>query len=184
MIGIVQSVAEFYLWAIAQLQILQQLARDTITATYYVLKRMEKERQEYVEHVKQQLPNYLSYRLQFLEEKWMATKLWNSDRKVHITKDMRRVLYRIYAVLRDKPHLWETPIAHVIKREEFMISTQDASHMAIGVAIPKRKMWLFIPYSKKTWHRVKLSQKNKRNIHINSLEAIAITFAFLMFSAD
>ena len=60
-IGIVQSAAEFYPWAIAQLQILQQLARDTITATYYVVKRMHKERHEYVEHVKQQLPNYLSY---------------------------------------------------------------------------------------------------------------------------
>ena len=70
----------------------------------------------------------------------MATKLWNSDRKVHITEDMQQVLYRIYAVLRDKPHLWETPIAHLIKREEFMILTQDASHMAIGVAIPERKM--------------------------------------------
>ena len=114
----------------------------------------------------------------------MATKLWNSNRKVHITKDIQRILYQIYVVLHDKLHLWETPIAHVIKREEFMILTQDASHMAIGVAILKPKMWLLIPYSKKTWHRVKLSQKNKRNIHINSLEAIAITFAFLMFLAD
>ena len=37
---------------------------------------------------------------------------------------------------------------------------------------------------KETWQRLKLSQKNSRNIHINSLKAIVITFAFLLFSAD
>ena len=70
------------------------------------------------------------------------------------------MIYRIYAFLRDNHKLWETLIAHIIERKEFIKSTQDTSHMAIGVAIPKLKMWLMIPYSKQSLDRIKLSQKD------------------------
>ena len=183
-LGIIQSAAEFYPWAIAQVQCLQQLVRETIVASYSVIKRFEKRRQAHVDDVSSQLPQYLKYRLRFLPEQWAARLIWNRRKKVQIPKSIRQVLYRIYAFLRDNHGLWETPIAHVIERKEFIESTQDASHLAIGVAIPKRKIWLMLPFSKKTWDRIKLSQKDPQNIHINNLELIAITCALIMFQAD
>lgn len=56
--------------------------------------------------------------------------------------------------------------------------------MAIGVVIPNRKIWLFVPYSMKTFCQIKSNEKFSDNTHINSLEMMAITFVFLMFKAD
>ena len=48
-LGIIQSAAEFYPWAIAQVQCLQQLVRETIVSSYSIIKRFEKRRKEHVE---------------------------------------------------------------------------------------------------------------------------------------
>ena len=67
-LGIIQSAAEFYPWAIAQVQCLQQLVRETIVLSYSVIKRFEKRRKAHVDDVSNQLPQYLKYRLRFLPE--------------------------------------------------------------------------------------------------------------------
>ena len=71
---------------------------------------------------------------------------------------------------------WSTPIGHIVKRVPSVVSTQDASHLSLGVQIPKRKILCLIVYSKEIVDAI----KQTKTIHINALEFIAIWMSFLM----
>ena len=102
--------------------------------------RRHRQQDKNIAKMKQRLPNYLGYRLKFMKEKWAALRVWNSGRNLPITEDICIVLRRIYHVLDKDYDKWETPIAHVIKCKEFLQGFGEASHLAIGVAIPSRKI--------------------------------------------
>jgi len=88
-------------------------------------------------------------------------------------------LYRIYQYLRSR-RPWETPVGHIVDRDYACISTQDASHHALAVQIPQRKVWMLLPYSKRVFDRI----KKDAEIHINVLEFLALFIGFIMFQDE
>ena len=176
--GMIQSAAEFFPWGRAHLLVLQQLLRVQIRkafARYKVLTRIQRR----VTETRRAMPKNLQYRLKHLGLTEVLRAMWNSKEKFTVTEDVRKALRTIYNFLKQE-RKWETPIGHIVHREPAIISTQDASHLALGVQIPDREIMCLIPYSQEIIDAIKISHK----VHINSLEFIAIMISLIIFQLD
>ena len=76
------------------------------------------------------------------------------------------------------------PIGHIIDRNYACISTQDSSHHAVGVQIPRRKTWMILPFLARLFRQIKEKNTKFQQVHINVLEFIAIFIGFLMLKLD
>ena len=170
--GMMQSACEFFHWGLAQLLIVQQLLRIAIKKGYKAARASNRVYQRIID-ITRSLPKTMQYRLRFLPEQQYAHYLWSSKTLITITEAIRTALRRIYQyLLSGKP--WETPIGHIVDRDYACVSTQDASHHAIAVQIPKRKVWMILPFSQRIFDRIKKDEE----IHINVLEFLALFIGF------
>ena len=174
--GMLRSAAEFFPWALAQLLALQQIIRIAVRKGYAYAKMRQRFSHREIEYVQRIMPRELSFRLRFIREKHMLKALWSSKIAVKIDADAKKGLKRLYdRLVTDLP--WETHIGHIVDRDYAIRSTQDASHLAIGVQIPALRIFLLLPYSAKTVSQIKVDRK----VHINVLEFIAIFLVQVIF---
>jgi hypothetical protein len=174
--GMLRSAAEFFPWALAQLLALQQTIRIAVRKGYAYAKIRQRFSNRKIQHIQRIMPRELSYRLRFIHEKEMLRTLWSSNIAITIDTDAKKGLTRLYdRLITDLP--WETHIGHIVDRDYAIRSTQDASHLAIGVQIPALKIFLLLPYSEKTVSLIKADKK----VHINVLEFIAILLVQIVF---
>ena len=174
--GMLRSAAEFFPWALAQLLALQQIIRIAVRNGFAYAKMRHRHSHREIKQIERVMPRELSYRLRFIHEKFMLKTLWNSKIAIKINDDAKKSLKRLYdRLITDLP--WETHIGHIVDRDYAIQSTQDASHLAIGVQIPALKIFLLLPYSKKTVSQI----KDDKKVHINVLEFIAILLVQVIF---
>ena len=181
--GLLANAGEHFHWVRAQLFNIQQQLRDEIRKGYGCELAKKRVRNQY-EKTAYNMPSDMSYRLQFLEQKYMAKLLWNKKTKITITNAIRNNIKTIYYYMRDNEY-WSTPIGHIIPREPCCQSFGDSSHCAIGLYIKKMKVIALIPFSKSLFQKIKSEEEYKNakgeKVHINVLEFIALFLAFVVF---
>ena len=124
------------------------------------------------------IPPHLSYRLRYLGMAMECKFLWDSKTAISISKQVRLATKIIYDYLTsNKP--WKSPIGHLIPRDPFYESRGDASHLCIGVTIPQIKVFVLLPFSEALRKRIL-----NKEVHINSLEFIALMLAYIVFLAE
>ena len=176
--GMMQSACEFFHWGLAQLLVVQTGLCIAIKKGYKAARASNRVYQQII-NITRSLPKTMQYRLCFLPEQQYAHYLWSSKVQITITEAVRTALRRIYQYLQSRKP-WETPIVHIIDRDYACISTQDASHHALAVQIPNRKVWMLLPFSQRIFNRIKKDEE----IHINVLEFLALFIGFVMFQEE
>ena len=132
--GLLANAGEYFLWVQAQLFNIQELLREEIKEGYrckWIKARTRKE----CKTITVGMPSDMSYRLRFLEEKYMAKFLWKKKTQILITKAIRQSIKTIHLYLMEKEY-WSTPIGHIVPRTPYCKSFGDASHYTIGLLIP------------------------------------------------
>ena len=82
--GLLANAGEYFHWVRAQLFNIQQQLRDEIKKGYGCKLAKKRVRNQY-EKTAYNMPSDMSYRLRFLEQKYMAKLLWNKKTKIMIT---------------------------------------------------------------------------------------------------
>ena len=171
--GLIGSAAEYFPWAKAQLLILYDLLRKCISEAYDKLCAANRFKKR-LTIARNNMPSGMAYRLKFVEATWKAQHIWRNKRPIQIPDDVRKCLQLLYKYLQSGAP-WERPIGHIVPRVPNFISTGDASEKAIGVQIPRLKIWCILPFSKRLCDRIAADE-----VHINSLEFIAILISYIM----
>lgn len=100
--------------------------------------------------------------------------IWRSNQQLKIDNNLRDELGRILAFLQNKKNQWEKSIAHIIQREPNTESWGDASQMGIGFWSEHLEVFYCLAWPIEIHQRFKLKPGNKRYIHINEGEFVAI----------
>ena len=171
--GLLDSACEFFPWGRAQLLVLYDLLRTVIKATYGTKRALDRvyKRKRLTQRL---MPTELQFRLRWLEHKWLAQDMWNRKSLIPIPDAARHCLTSIHTYIKaDNP--WEQPIGHIVARVPDATSFTDASHTAIGVTIPRLRVWCILPYTAALHARIKLGL-----VHINALEFVGVLLAYIM----
>ena len=74
----------------------------------------------------------------------------------------------------DRP--WRAHIGHLFPRDFAAKFKEDTSKCAIGVVNKELKLFLLLPYSEQLFTQIKAGE-----VHINTLELLALFLAYIMF---
>ena len=175
-LGLLQSICDIYLWGQAQLLVLQQLLGDCIRKGYNVARRDERLHRLYINETAK-VPVTLSYRLRHLRMKMVCEFLWKSRRLVVISQPVRQQIILLFKFL-VAGNPWQCPIGHLIPRIAACQSFGDASYHGIGVVNHSLKAIIVLPFTEHLHLRM-----NRKLVHINTMELIALFLAYIMFLA-
>ena len=123
-LGILNSAAEYFPWARAQLFVLEHLFRIAIR-TCYIQAKASKKCKEDISAKKQRLPPSMYYRMTSIEAVVEAQFAYANDLKITIPEHATAGVLIIYKYLvKNKP--WECPIGHIVPRTPTWTSYGDA----------------------------------------------------------
>ena len=97
-LGLLQSVAQIFPWALAQCYILQNLLRECINRGYNLAQRNQRLQQLIIDESRK-IPSTLLFCLRYLDQKMKCQFLWSSRAKIHINSDVRMAISQIYRYL-------------------------------------------------------------------------------------
>ncbi|KAG7339748.1 hypothetical protein IV203_025427 [Nitzschia inconspicua] len=176
--GMVDSTAEYFPWARAQLFPLHDRLRHAIKHAYTRAKADMRVKQK-VDSLKRQLPRALKERFDSLHCRTMAEFVWRNSYRIRIDAECIAALHIIYDYAKGG-FPWEQPIGHIVPRDPAIEAFHDASAEAIGVYIPTLRCWCFVPISQAMWNRTKLLSTHPAFVHINALEFIGGLLCYII----
>jgi hypothetical protein len=178
LVGMVDSAASYFPWARAQLLALQSLLRRCIVRAHRAARASSRLRRA-VDDLRRTLPQELSYRFDSLRCREIAAFVWRNRYSVLICDDSRRAVRTLYKYLHSREP-WEQLIGHIIDRSPSIEGASDASHDAIGVALPSLRLWCILPLGPALQARTKLPPDHPDHLQINSLEFLGVLLTFVV----
>ena len=172
-LGILNSAAEYFPWARAQLFVLENLLRELIRARFIQAKRSPTLRKQ-IEEKQNRLPPALFHRMKSIEAIDEAAYVYSNHMKVIILKTVTSRICILFKYLtQNEP--WECPIGHIVPRIPTWTSYGDACEQCIGLFIESEKVFYILPYTKALKARIDANE-----IHVNNLEYIALHLAKIL----
>jgi hypothetical protein len=172
-IGILDSAGEYFPWAKTRLFALYGILAEAI-ARGFALASRHRGIKKAIAEARAKMPKDLEARLTHLPQKYKARFLWQQRRAISIPFQARIDITQVYDyIAQGRP--WFTPIGHIVPRDPTFTCGGDACLHALGVIVPKLRIWCVLPFSEALSQRIK-----KREVHINCLEFLAITIAYMI----
>ena len=144
-LGILNSAAEYFPWARAQLFVLENLFCIAIRKRYLQAKASKK-CQEDISAKNQRLPPSMYYCMTNIEAVTEAQFAYADNLKITIPEHATAAVFTIYKYLvKNKP--WECPIGHIVPRTLTWTSYGDASKQCIGLFIKSERVICILPFT-------------------------------------
>ena len=115
-----------------------------------------------------------SSKYRFFSQK-VARAIYNFKSRTYLSSAVCEELAFIIKVFSNPDtYRWESPIAHLIRREQDYEACQDSCLWGAGGFSPNLRFWWIVEWSNQIYHRTKLPRNDKHCISINLLEYAAI----------
>ena len=151
-LGILNSAAEYFPWARAQLFVLENLLRDAIRKRYKQAKASKKCRED-ISIKKRRLPPSMYHRMVSISAVIEAKFAFADDLKINIPEQATSAILTLYKYLM-KNEPWECPIGHIVPRTPTWTSYGDASEQYIGLFIKSEKVICILPITQSLKARI------------------------------
>jgi hypothetical protein len=173
MLGHLGSATTTCRWARVLFFGLQNLLRVHLVAQYHKSKGYF-DRSGGAARISAALEESLAKRFDSLVAREVASLLWRSKQRFHITVPVHAELQYLHTYLSDFSNPWEVLIGHVVARSPTYSSAGDASQTGGGAINHSLAFWFDCRWSPRILRGVKLSPRNPNYVHINCLEFIVL----------